>query len=345
MTPKHSGSEYLVATVRLHLVHDGEQNARITNACNQQRAIHNRTLEHLLTHRSDEPLQTSKAKGVIGIFGRLKAWRRELGEIPSLIARGGASAAHDQVQKWEAANLRHAVLVARAAEDGTDIPRSVQRRTPREQHLYRSRKQEDRQGRNRCRIDECVRRIDRRTLHVPGIGRLTTKDDIPENLDIRSCIILERTPKPRLSGRIKPEDRSYKIHVTGRLPKPALKSPDGPGRTVGIDHGVVHAVTTADAADETTTFDQDLAAARRAQKHLRKLAKKRSRCRRHSRKWNARKLEAKRQGRSSTTGADTAGERSPTGSFTSTTPSPSRSSRRATCSGAPAGPRRSPAPT
>ena len=179
MATRNERPEYLVATTRLRLVHDIEQNARITAACDQQRAIHNQTLEHLLTHRSDEPLQTSKAKGVIGIFGRLKAWRQALGEIPHLIARGGASAAHDQVQRWETTNLQHAVLIAKAAENGTEIPRRAQRRTPDEKRLYRSRRRDGRQGRNRCRIDECVRRIDRRTVHVPGLGRLRTKDDVP----------------------------------------------------------------------------------------------------------------------------------------------------------------------
>ena len=34
---------------------------------------------------------------------------------------------------------------------------------------------------------------------------------------------------------------SFRIHVSGRLPKPGLKSPDDTGEACGIDHGVVHA--------------------------------------------------------------------------------------------------------
>ena len=137
-------SAFLTATAR---VHDPEQNARIVNACLQQRAVHNRTVQHLLRHQSDEPLQKNTAKGVTGLFGRWPAWRTEnegLSHIPSLVARGAISAAQDQVAKWEDTNLEHAVLVAQALRDGKPIPKRVQRRTLDARQLFRSRKREER---------------------------------------------------------------------------------------------------------------------------------------------------------------------------------------------------------
>ena len=101
---KRSVKEFFASTVRVHAVHDPEQNARIMQACVQQRAVHNRTIEYLLNHRNDEPLQKSKARGVIGLYGRWPEWRSEnegLAEVPSLTAR-----AQSQVQPTRSPNGR-----------------------------------------------------------------------------------------------------------------------------------------------------------------------------------------------------------------------------------------------
>ena len=116
---QRSANELLASTSRFHVVHDPEQNARIVAACVQQRAVHNRTVEHLLEHRSDEPLHKSAAKGVTGLYGIWPAWRAEgpaLDGIPSLVARGAIAAAADQVAKWEATNTEHAIAIAIALE-------------------------------------------------------------------------------------------------------------------------------------------------------------------------------------------------------------------------------------
>ena len=282
-------SAFLTATARVHLIHDPEQNARIVIACQQPRAVHNRTVQHLLRHQSDEPLQKNTAKGVTELFGRWPAWRTEnegLSHIPSLVARGAISAAQDQVAKWEDTNLEHAVLVAQALRDGKPIPKRVDAR-----QLVRSRKREERHGRHRCRIDENVRRTGTRTLHVPGIGTVITKDDIPADLDIRSCVILERTPKPRLKRKPRAEDRTFKVHVSGRLPKPRLKNPDEPGTACGIDHGVATAVTAADGNGNVLTFQHDLHEATRLQSRITRLQRRRSNCRTGSGRWTYYKTE------------------------------------------------------
>ncbi len=79
-------------------------------------------------------------------------------------------------------------------------PANVQRREPNPGQLWRRRKQEERDGRHRCRIDEKVRRIDSRTLHVPGIGEVRTKDNLSEDLDVRSCVIPTRGAHSRSAG-------------------------------------------------------------------------------------------------------------------------------------------------
>ena len=245
MAKNRRNADFIISTVRLHVAHVADQNKRIVHAAQQQRAVHNRTVEHLLRHQSDEPLHKSTAKGITGLFGRWPNWRTEneaLADTPSLVARAGISAASDQVTKWETTNRDHAVLVAKAQIDAKPIPKRVQRRTPNPRRLYRARKREERLGRHRVRIDENVRRVGRRTIHVPGVGKIQTKDDIPENLDIRSCIILGRTPRTRLKPGLDPTERTFRIHATGRLPKPAAKT-DDVGKACGIDHGVVTAMT------------------------------------------------------------------------------------------------------
>ena len=288
---ERSCGDFLTSTVRVHAVHETEQNARIMHACVQQRAVHNRCIEHLLEHRSDEPLQKNTGKNVIGLYGYWPAWRDEdpaLHEIPLLVARGAIAAAADQVAKWETTNQEHAVLTARAVEDGKPIPRKVQRRNPDQAQLWRRRKDEEREGRHRCRIDEKVRRVGRRTLQVPGIGLIRTKDDIPNDIDIRSCVILERTPKTRLSTKPDAPERSFKVHASGRKAKPALKSPETPGRTGGLDHGVVHALTFVDDNEHVETFDHDIDTALRAQRRLKKLDRSISKCRLRSHTWKRR---------------------------------------------------------
>ena len=282
-------ADQLAVTVRVHAVHDAEQNTRIMQACVQQRAVANRTVEHLLKHRSNEPLQKSTRQGVTGLYGQWPAWRAEsegLADVPSLVARGAIAAAADQVAKWEATNHEHAILVAKAHEDGKPIPRRVQKRSASASRLWRHRKQEERDGRHRCRIDEKVRRIDKRTLQVPGIGPIRTKEDIPEDLDIRSCVVLERTPNVRRQAKPKAADRSFKVHISGRQPKPPLKSPHGAGRAAGIDHGVVHAMTVIDQDGNIETYDHDIDQARRGGQRVKNLGRRTARCKPKSRTWH-----------------------------------------------------------
>ena len=70
MAKKGRKADYIASTIRLYAVHDPDQNARITEACTRQRAVHNTAIAHLLKHCSDEPLQRNAEKSVTGLYGR-----------------------------------------------------------------------------------------------------------------------------------------------------------------------------------------------------------------------------------------------------------------------------------
>ena len=204
-------------TPRLHLTDDPEQNARIMNACQQQRGLHNRTVKHLITQRSDEALNDDRDAGVSGVFRHWSAWRTKshwMMDISTIVVRGAMADAYDQVAEWKATNHAHAVVNEEHGEDSMVVAR----------RLYRKRKVEHREGRHRCRIDQDVRRTGARTLDVPGVGTVTVEEDLPDNLDIHSCVITERTPPLQLKKKPEPEERTFEIHLSEQ--KPALSSPD-----------------------------------------------------------------------------------------------------------------------
>lgn len=87
--------------------------------------------------------------------------------------------------------------------------------------------------------------------------------------------------------------RDFRIHVGGRLPRPAPRAGNDVGRSCRVDHGIVHQMTAVGDDVEVETFDHDVAAAETSRK-LRKVGRKMSGCRRGSRKWKRRK-EARRR--------------------------------------------------
>ena len=271
-------------TTRAYVIWDAETSRRIWNACRQQDAAHNRAVEHLLDH-PDEPLRRSTAKGHVGLQGRWLSWRaaREaLADIPQAIRRGGVSAAHSRVRAWENTNAVHAEAVVEAAGSGKPIPRRVERRTPTPARLYRRRKDSDRKRRNHCRILEGVRKVDAHTLRVPGIGDLRVQGRLDENVEPRAAVIRERTPAARGRGKLRPEDRSWTIHIHHRTPAPATR--DG-AASVGVDHGVVHAMTTSDHNGVVAHYSHPQEEIERTATRCRRLERRaRTRCRQGSRR-------------------------------------------------------------
>ena len=168
--------------------------------------------------------------------------------VPQAIWRGAVLRAKSQVERWEAVNETHARACLKALEDHREIPRRMQRRYPDRAKLYRRRKDRDRQRRNTCLVTEGVKAIDAHTVRIPGVGDIRVREVLPEGVTLRSCTIVERTTVDRarrLGRRMKGSDRAFDVHVQVRVP-----AGTGEGlerlKAVGIDHGIVHPMTTYD---------------------------------------------------------------------------------------------------
>ena len=278
----------------MYIPHDPETNRRIWEASREQATAHNRTIEYLLDH-PDEPLRSRRKTGHVGLYGRWNEWRAEspqLAEMAQATWRGGVAAAKARVDQWEETNSEHAELVIKRSGTDEPIPKRVQRRIPDADTLFIRRKDADRRGNNRFRVLEGVRRKDKHTLHVPGIGQIQTKEQIPETMDLRAATLIERTPPARRrQPNLQPEERTWKINLHHRVvagPVPAKLT-----NSVGIDHGVVHAMTTCDSNGNVEHYQHDdterNSSEKRSNQHQRKADRQ---CRKHSRKWKQRKRQA-----------------------------------------------------
>ena len=174
----------------------------------------------------------------------MRSHDERLANIPQAIWRSGVSQAHSDINAWEKTNERHGRMLLGALDENRPIPRAVQRRAPRPTRLFRTRKQRDKSRRNHCRVLEGVRKIDAHTIQVPGIGRLRVRNKIAVDVDPRAVVIRERTPAARRRDRkLREEERTWTLYLHHQTPAP---KPREPGSSVGGDHGVVYAVTTAD---------------------------------------------------------------------------------------------------
>ena len=292
-------------TMRLHVPWSRDSSERLYAACRTQDACWNLALEFLTEH-PDEPLRKSTRLGVKGLQGRWLEWREEhdwAKKVPQAIWRGGVLRAKSQVERWEQVNERHGNAGLKAIEEGKEIPRRIQRRYPDRTKLYRRRKDRDRQRRNTCLVTEGVRAIDTHTVRIPVVGEVRVRETFPEDVRVRSCTIVERTTmdRARRCGRhMKGRDRAFEVHVQVRVP---AGTGEGLERleAVGIDHGIVHPMTTYDSQGNIHHYqhrDAELAAIDR---RVRKVQKTLRNCRRGSRQWRKRqRLVRSLKGRAAT---------------------------------------------
>ena len=279
-------------TMRLHVPWDEEASARLYEACRTQDACWNRALDFLVEHPG-EPLRKSKRLGVKGLQGRWLDWRVHhawAAKVPQAIWRGGVLRAKEQVERWEAVNEQHARSYLKAEEEGREVPRRVQRRFPAAQCLYRRRKDRDRQRRNTCLVTEGVKRVDKHTVHIPGVGKVRVRESLPEDLKLRSCTIVERTTanRARRCGRhMKGQDRAFEVHVQVRVPTGTgvgLERLDA----VGIDHGLVHPMTTCDTQGNIHHYRHRETGLAALDGRVKKVQRTLRNCRPGSRKWRKR---------------------------------------------------------
>ena len=155
-----------------------------------------------------------KDAGSSGAETNLGQWmcRKRYGEV--------AFRAKEQVERWEAVNEDHVRGLLKAAQNGKNIPRRVQRRFPNPARLYRRRKDRDRQRRNTCLVIEGVKRVDTHTLQIPGIGTVKVRERLDEEFRPRSCTAVERTTQDRarrLGRNMRGFDRAFEVHVQVRV--------------------------------------------------------------------------------------------------------------------------------
>ena len=120
------------------------------------------------------------------------------------------------------------------------------------------------------------------------------REPLPEDFKVRSVTFIERTP-PSRGRNIRPEDRSWKVHLTTRIPAPLKPLPETP-KSIGIDHGVVHALTTASSDGTSEHLHYDTPAPTRSRRYER-LQVRKERCRRRRRPSRRRRALQRRQSR------------------------------------------------
>ena len=278
--------------VRLHVPWNAESSEQLYRACRTQDACWNLALNWLVK-RPAEPLRKSTRLGLKGLQGRWLEWREKhewAKAVPQAIWRGGVLRAKEQVEHWEQVNESHAKSCLKAIDEEREIPRRVQRRNPDPAKLYRRRKDRDRQRRNICLVTEGVKRIDAHTLHIPGVGKVQVRERLHEDFHPRSCIVVERTTtdRARRCGRhMKGRDRAFEVHVQVRVPAGTGKGLERL-EAVGIDHGVVHPVTTYDTQGNIHHYHHREAELAKLDRETKKVQKSLRNCHRGSRKWRKR---------------------------------------------------------
>ena len=279
-------------TMRLHVPWEAESSERLYRACRTQDACWNLALEFLIEH-PNEPLRKSTRLGIKGLQGRWLEWREEhewAKKVPQAIWRGGVLRAKEQVERWETVNEGHGKTCLAALDEGKEIPRRIQRRFPDPSKLYRRRKDRDRQRRNTCIVTEGVQCVDAHTLHIPGVGRVPVRERMDEDLRPRSCTVVERTSEDRTRrcGRhMRGRDRTFEIHVQVRVP---VETGEGLERleAVGIDHGLVHPVTTCDSNGDVHHYRHRERELTGLDERVKKIQRTLRNCRRGSREWKKR---------------------------------------------------------
>ena len=153
--------------------------------------------------------------------------------------------------------------------------------------LYCSRKRRDRRRSNRLVVHQDVRALDAKTLRIPAVGDVSLREALPDGFNVKSVTLIERTP-PGRGRNIRPEDRTWKVHLATRVAAPLKPLPDTPS-TVGIDFGGVHALTVSrsDGTSEHIHYDEPTAEEVRRFDKFEKQKKKCRGGRRRSRKHRA----------------------------------------------------------
>ena len=219
------------------------------------------------------------------------------GESPRLVQtvwqaiwRGGVLRAREQVERWEAVNESHARAHLKTAENGKPIPRRVQRRQPNPSKLYRRRKNRERRRRNTCIVTEGVKRVGCHQLHIPGVGTVRVRERLDEDFRPRSCTIVERTTQDRARRcrkHMKGREHTFEVHVQTRVPAGTGNGSEKLA-AIGIDHGIVHPMTTSDSNGEVHHYQHPERELATLEQRVKKVQRTLRNCTPKSREWRRR---------------------------------------------------------
>ena len=296
-TPKRR----IVTTIH-RIAFDAELGSRVAAAQTVQSAVYDATLAHLDRH--GQKLWQVPSGGPDSVLKwRTRARRRhpDWQGIPLVAARGAAQQAwmawsrwdegqQARAEQWLEEQVREDEVRAGEAPHPNDVEDLVERAkhqpSPR---LVRRWTREPGQCRRRgvriaaLRLAVPCTRTASGGWQIPGVGlvRLHAADEIGDEVDVRSCQVVETT---RADTPL--DKRRYALHVqSGHNVPESLEV----GPAVGLDYGIRHAVTISDGQhlDRPDTAELEERA-----KAL--LVQARTRCRRGSRQWTRLLAEAKR---------------------------------------------------
>ena len=133
-----------------------------------------------------------------------------------------------------------------------------------------------------------MKRVDAHTLRIPGIGLVKVRERLDEDFAPRSCTIVERTTadRARRCGRhMKGRDRAFEVHVQVRV---RVGTGEGLERleAVGIDHGLVHPVTTYDSNGDIHHYSHRKRELEDLDRRVKKVQKSLRNCTPKSREWH-----------------------------------------------------------
>ena len=120
MKRNNLGQTHRPVSQTLHLRYDPEVSRRLTAAAHRQNIAYNRTVRELWDHPAT-PLQTSKAKGEVGLYTNLLAWRKDTPELkvettPTALARGGIAQAKAAITAFDDSVAQDTRRIIKAVE-------------------------------------------------------------------------------------------------------------------------------------------------------------------------------------------------------------------------------------
>ena len=247
----------LIHTTRHRVAPTPGTGARVDAAQRVQSSVYDVVAEHLVHHPCKLWMATGKSRSdsVLKWLTRERKTRPDWQSETVAVVRGAARDAFEATRRWDEHQheLARSVLREQDAEDAirngkAPHPNEIQDDEERRKHepsprlVRRWTKEPCTTGRREertaaLRLLEPPKVVDATTVRLPGIGDLELQDPVPDGADVRSCQVVESTREGT-----PPDKKRYRVHLQIGTPVPKTRR----RRAVGIDLGVVHAITTSD---------------------------------------------------------------------------------------------------